>query len=243
MNDSTEKKYNKNKHNKHNNYKSKYVSFNRYIKSKEGEIQLFQKESNQTSLQTNHSNSSHNKEKDNLRQRNKQKNTNHDYYAYASNKIINHFLLNKTNSNKVIKNGSNNDKPIRLNYNKDIEKEISDKENINNNSNEYKNNIQQKINKMKKKICFKGNNDQFIEYLKIIKLKSDIINMVTNIFTDDDNDNEKVNEEDIKKYFYKLEHLKNNKNENENLLNIYKYLAEQLLMANNINRCDISKDV
>jgi hypothetical protein len=238
MNDSTEKKYNKNKHNKHNNYKSNNVSFNRYIKSKEGEIQLFQKESNQTSLQTNHSNSSHNKEKDNLRQRNKQKNTNQDYYA--SNKIINHFLLNKTNSNKVIKNGSNNDKPIRLNYNKDIENEISDKENINN-SNEYKYNIEQKINKMKKKICFKGNNDQFIEYLKLIKLKSDIINMVTNMFTDDDN--EKVNEEEIKKYFYKLEHLKNNRNENENLLNIYKYLTEQLLMANNINRCDISKDI
>ena len=220
-----------------NNYNSNNISFNKYNKLKEGKIQLFEKRCHQSSLKTNHTINSRNKEKIKSLQRNKEKCINNDYYS--TNKMINHFLLNNTNNNKSVKNGQNHHKPIRLNYNVDIEKEIIDKENYSNNSNKYKNYLQQKINEMKKKICFKGNNDQFIEYLKIIKIKSDIANIITNMFSD----TEKLNEGDIKNYFYKLELLKNNKKENENLLNIYKYLAEQLLMANNINKCDISTEI
>ena len=209
-----------------------YNQNNECVKLRDGEIQLFQKKNHASSLNNNHIN---NKEKIKSRQRHKNKFFNHDYYS--TNKIINHFLLNKTNNNKSNKYDSNNDKPIRLNYNKDIGKEMNDKED-NDDSYEYNKTLQYKINDMKKRIGFEGNNDEFIEYLKIIKLKSDITYMAKNIFNSD----EKVNEEDIKKCFYKLEHLKNKINENENLLNIYKYLTEQLLMENNINKCDILND-
>ena len=120
----------------------------------------------------------------------------------------------------------NNNNPIRLNYNIDIDKTLNDKDIIISKNKK----IQQKINKIKNKFHFEGNNDEFIEFLKIIKLKADITNLVEKMF----NDGKNLNEEIIKNCFYKLENFVNNKNnENENLLCIYQYLVEHLLNSNN----------
>ena len=218
-----EKYENENKFNKRDNNVNNNNSYNKYINIEDGEIQLFQKK-NQTSTLNNF----HNKEKIKSRQRHKQKFINNEYYT--SNKIINHFLLNNTNNFKDIKLGLNHNNPIRVNYNMNINQEVNDKNKIaKKNSYDYKNKLQKKINNIKKEIGFEGNNDKFIEYLKLINLKSDITNLVKNIFNND----EKSNEAKIKKCFYKLENLKSKNNENENLLNIYKYLSEQLLKMKN----------
>lgn len=186
-------------------------------------MQLFQKKNEAVSL---NSKNYFNKEKIKSRQNHKQKNL--KYENYITNKTINQFLLNNTNNCKDINTCLKQNKPIRLNYNKDIIQDRNGKENnsiINNNSYEYSKNLEQKISSMKNNMGFEGNDDEFIEYLKIIKLKADITSLVGYMFNND----EKLNEEEIQKCFYKLEQLKKNKNENENLLNIYKYIVEQLL--------------
>lgn len=219
--------FNDSKYNYKSNNNSNSCSYSKYkyIKIKDGEMQLFQKKNQPNQPLSLNSKNYFNKEKVKSRQNHKSKNLKNE--NYITNKTINQFLLNNTNNNKEINTCLKQNKPIRLNYNKDIIQDRNDKENssMNNNSYEYYKNLEQKINNMKKNIGFEGNDDEFIEYIKIIKLKADITNLVGYIF----NNNEKFSEEEIKKCFYKLEQLKKNKNENENLLNIYKYIAEQLL--------------
>ena len=239
-------KYNyKSNNNSNNSSYSKY----KYIKIKDGEMQLFHKK-NQTNqpvgpVSLNFKNY-FNKEKIKSRQNHKHKNL--KYENYTTNKTINQFLLNNTNNNKEIDTCLEQNKPIRLNYNKDIILDRNGKENsnMNKNSYEYYKDLEQKINNLKNNIGFEGDNDEFIEYLKILKLKADITNLVGYMFNNDD----KFNEEEIKKCFYKLEQLKKNQNDNENLLNIYKYIAEQLLpiqskhkIGKNGNKFNFSNDI
>ena len=145
-----------------------------------------------------------------------------------NNKIKNHFMMNNIN-NKAIKSTLNHNMPIRINYYNNYSKE-------NNLVKKNTKNIQNKINALKKKIGFKGNNDEFIEYIKILKVKSDITQLIINMF----NNGKNIDENGIKNCFLSLEHLMSNKvKEDKNLLNIYQYLIEQLLQVNNINKNDI----
>lgn len=159
--------------------------------------------------------------------------TNKNSQNNVNNKIKNHFMMNNT-KNKVIKSALNHNMPIRINYYNNYRKENGNdsvKENYKNNQN-----IQNKINDMKKKIGFEGNNDEFIEYIKILKIKADITQLIINMFSNDKN----LDEDGIKTCFSNLEHLMSNKvKEDKNLLNIYQYLVEQLLQVNNINKNDI----
>ena len=236
--------------NNNNSNSSSYSKF-KYIKIKDGEMQLFQKKSQPNQPVSYNTKNYFNKEKKKSRQNNL------NYENYSTNKT-NQFLLNNNNNYKELNTCIKQNKPIRLNYNKDIIQDRNGKENsfINNNSYEYCQNLKQKINNMKNNIGFEGNDDDFIEYLKILKLKSDITNLVGYMFNND----ETFSEGEMKKCFYKLEQLKKNKNENENLLNIYKYIAEQLLsmqskhkngyknkneklMDNNGNKFNFSNDI
>ena len=161
-------------------------------------------------------------------------------YKYNNiDKIKNHFMMNNTTDFKNIKSCVNHNKPIRINYNMEIEKDIEKDYNINqkneNNSiyDKYKK-IQNKIDNMKKKIGFEGSNEEFIEHLKMIKLKAEITNLVENMFTNNE-DSKDIDEEETKKCFQNLEKLINNKvTEDKNMLSIYQYLVEQLLKVNNI---------
>lgn len=157
--------------------------------------------------------------------------THKDPQNNITNKIKSHFMINNPN-NKIIKSALNHNMPIRLNY-----YDNSSKKNGNNDL--KKENIkkaQNKINDMKKKVGFEGNNDEFIEYIKILKIKADITELVINMFNNDKN----IDEDGIKKCFLNLEHLMSNKvKEDKNLLNTYQYLVEQLLQVNNINKNDI----
>ena len=209
---------------------SNNCSRNKFIKLDEGEIQLFQKKNKPMTL---HINNFHNKNKIKSRQRHKQKFLNHEYNT--SNKIKSHYMLNNTNNSKNIL-CLNRNNPIRLNYNLEIDKTMNEKDILISKNKK----IQHKINKIKKTFEFKGNNDEFIEFLKIIKIKADITNLVENIF----NKGKNLDEEGIKKCFYKLENMMNNtKNENENLLYIYQYLAEHLLNSNDIKKNEILDDI
>jgi len=159
-----------------------------------------------------------------------------------TNQLLNHLNLN--NNTKVEQNMNsyiNKNKPIRLNYNNDFKyeqiiKEIDDKfddikdYNINKDDDEL---IQNKIDSLKNKFGFNGSNEDFIKYLNIIRIKSDLVYLVENLF----NDGENLDEENAEKCFYKLENLLNYKsNKNRNILNIYQFLVEKLLEINNLNK-------
>ena len=226
------------KYNSKSNNNSNNCSFNKFIKNKEGEMQLFNKKNKPISLQ---SNRLRNNGKIKSRQQHKNKYLNHEYNT--TNKILNHFLVNNINNYKNKTSCLNYNKPIRLNYNNDSDKYNKYKDiiiNQYNNDNDIYDNIKKnKINYMKKKLGFEGNNNDFIGYLKIIKLKADITNFVEKMFNVSENLNEK--EIQIQSSFYRLENLIDDNNyENENLLKIYQYLAEQLLIANNINKNNFS---
>ena len=91
------------------------------------------------------------------------------------------------------------------------------------------------IDNIKKQAGFKGNTDDFIEYLEIQNAKSDITLLVEKMFNKDIN---KLIE--TKKCYSNLENVINNiDNENELLLDIYQYLTEQLLKVNNLDHIDV----
>ena len=91
------------------------------------------------------------------------------------------------------------------------------------------------IDNIKKQAGFKGNTDDFIEYLEIQNAKSDITLLVEKIFNKD------INKPiETKKCYSNLENVINNiDNENELLLDIYQYLTEQLLKVNNLDHIDV----
>jgi hypothetical protein len=161
--------------------------------------------------------------------------TNKNPQNNMSNKIKNHFMKNNKN-NKVINSALNHNMPIRINYYNKYLKENGINLKKENSKNCHCHNIQYKIDDMKRKIGFEGNNDEFIEYIKILKIKADITQLIINMFSNDKN----LDEDGIKNCFLNLEHLMSNKvKEDKNLLNIYQYLIEQLLQVNNINKNDI----
>ena len=93
--------------------------------------------------------------------------------------------------------------------------------------------IQNKIDNLKNKFGFNGSNEDFIKYLNIIKIKSDLVYLVENLFNDGDN----LDEENAIECFCKLENLLNYKsNKNKNTLNIYQFLVEKLVEINNLNK-------
>ena len=222
---------------------------NKIIKINDGEIQLYNKKNKSNLL---HEDNSHNKEKIKSRQRHKQKTLKNQYNT--TNKIINRFILSNLNKNKKMNSCINDNNPIRINYNEKSKNFVitprhdkncdiisgSDSSIILCENNSKTKKIQQKINSMKKKVGFEGNNEEFIEYLRILKIKADITYLVENIFNSKENEDENI----TKMCYKKLEKLIENKNtEEKNLLNIYQYLVEQLLKTNNINKDNFLNDI
>ena len=89
---------------------------------------------------------------------------------------------------------------------------------------------------MKSKCNFGGDDDEFIKYLKVMKIKSDLTNLVEIIF----NNGEDMDEEKAQECFDGLENLLEYKNSEDKIeLNVYQYLAEQLIKINNLNKNEI----
>jgi hypothetical protein len=82
--------------------------------------------------------------------------------------------------------------------------------------------------------------DEFIKYLKVVKLKAELTQLVEMIF----NNGEKLNEDNAKMCFCKLENFSDNKHhENDNILNVYQYLVEKLFELNNFNKDVIMNEI
>ena len=242
-NDLDDISYDKNFSFKTNNKSNKFIKFN------DGEILLYHKKNKPNLLQEDNS---YDKEKIKSRQKHKQKTLKNQYNT--TNKIINHFILSNLNKNKKLNSCINDNNPIRINYNEkaknfditprhdkncDITSGNDNSITLCENNNKTKK-IQQKINSMKKKVGFEGNNEEFIEYLRILKIKADITYLVENIFNNKENEDENT----TKMCYKKLENLIENKNnEEKNLLNIYQYLVEQLLKTNNISKYNFLNDI
>jgi hypothetical protein len=242
-NDLDDISYDKNFSFKTNNKSNKFIKFN------DGEILLYHKKNKPNLMQEDNS---YDKEKIKSRQKHKQKTLKNQYNT--TNKIINHFILSNLNKNKKLNSCINDNNPIRINYNEKAKNfDITPRHDKNcditsgndnsitscENNNKTKK-IQQKINNMKKKVGFEGNNEEFIEYLRILKIKADITYLVENIFNNKENEDENM----TKMCYKKLENLIENKNnEEKNLLNIYQYLVEQLLKTNNISKNNFLNDI
>ena len=210
---------NHNSYNSHGSITKKYYELNDEQKNLIHKMKTKPTSLNGSNFYNNNIKSSHINEQTN---KNPQKN--------MTNKIKNHFMINNQ-KNKVIKSALNHNKPIRINYYNNYRKENGN--NLKKENSKNAQNIQDKIDDMKRKIGFEGNNDEFIEYIKILKIKADITQLVINMFNNDKN----IDEDGIKNCFLNLEHLMSNKvKEDKNLLNIYQYLIEQLLQVNNINK-------
>ena len=100
--------------------------------------------------------------------------------------------------------------------------------------------IQEKINKFKNKFSFKGNNEDFIKYLSIVKIKAEIVSLIETLF----NNGEKIIKENAEECFYKLENFIDFKNkEKRNALKVYQYLVNKLLEINNLNKNDVMQEI
>lgn len=221
------------------NFEYKIKNQNKFINLKGGDIQLFKKFKNH---QTPIKNANTKIQKIINSKKNKQ---NMEYKFNNTNQIINHFNLSNTKIDKNLNLNSyiNNNKPIRLNYNNnynydEISQRICNKlSNINKNENDinqYDNieSIQNNIDDLKHNFNFIGNNDEFIKYLKIIKMKAELTNLVEILF----NNGKNIDERNAEKYFYKIDNMVEYKNnEEKNLLNGYQYLIEKLVEINNLN--------
>jgi len=218
---------------------------NKFINLKDGDIQLFQKFKN--------------KQNSNIKIQTKTniKNNKINLYnnKFTKTHIGKHINLNNPNSVKNMNSYINKYKPIRLNYNKNNQnneilhqtynkynndiREENEKEN-GFNSNQNFEIIQGKIDNLKNQFQFLGSNEEFIKYLEILKIKSDLTHLVEILF----NNGEKLNEDKAEECFNKLENLLEYKNEEEkNLLNGYLYLFEKLLKINNLDKSDIISEI
>ena len=225
---------------------------NKFINIKDGDIQLFQKFKNKHI----------NMKNSNLKIQTKTNYENNKINVYnnkfnKTNYIANHMNLNNPNSVKNMNSYINKYNPIRLNYNKkhqynEILQQTCNKfnskikdEDESEKENEFDSNqnceqIQEKIDNLKNQFNFIGSNEEFIKYLEIIKIKSDLTHLVEILF----NNGEKLNEDKAEECFNKLENLFEYKNnEEKNLLNGYQYLFEKLVKINNLNKSDIITEI
>lgn len=227
------------------NYQHKFQNQNKFINIKDGDIQLFQKFKNK---QATMKNNNLNMKRKPITKKNKPSNNKFN----KTNQITNHLFLNnsKIDNNENMNSYINKNKPIRLNYNNnyqydemlqkikykyndDIKKENEYDIGLYNSNTDL---IQEKIDNLKNNFCFVGSNEEFIKYLKVVKMKAELTNLVEILF----NKGEYLNEENAEECFYKLNNLVDYKNNEENnLLNGYKYLYEKLLEINNLNNNDI----
>lgn len=227
------------------NYQHKFQNQNKFINIKDGDIQLFQKFKNK---QATMKNNNLNMKRKPITKKNKPSNNKFN----KTNQITNHLFLNnsKIDNNENMNSYINKNKPIRLNYNNnyqydemlqkikykyndDIKKENEYDIGLYNSNTDL---IQEKIDNLKNNFCFVGSNEEFIKYLKVVKIKAELTNLVEILF----NKGEYLNEENAEECFYKLNNLVDYKNnEEKNLLNGYKYLYEKLLEINNLNNNDI----
>ena len=198
-------KYNKDVH--RYNDSTLFCNDNRFIKIKGGEENLFQRKNKPISFYENNCYKKHKNIKN------------------ITNREISSFMDVNRTVPKNMKSYVASNKPIRLNYNNDLQNDIierkSHKKNINTSYNE-------KINNLKQSISFKGDNEEFIEYLRIIKIKSDITKLILGMFQMDPY----LNDEEIKICFNKIDKLSNNKIKKETG-QIYQYLVEELIKVNN----------
>lgn len=212
-----------------------------------GEAQLFQKYKNRNSL-INNTNT-------NFRRKINSKNNkaNSNFRINKTNQLINHLNLNEKKNTKDEDLYINKNKPIRLKYNNkkndydEINEKIYDKYNDNKKENEYDSDninnkeelIQEKINKFKTKFDFKGNNEDFIKYLNIVKIKTELVNLIEMIA----NNGKKINQENAEECFNKLEQfIEFKNNEKRNALKVYQYLVDKLLEINNLDKNDILRE-
>ena len=232
--------------NKYNNT-YKFEIQNKFINIDDGDIKLFQNKNKNKSKQ--HSINFNTKRK--INSKNKQINMNNK--LNKTNQIINHLDLNNSNDIRNTDFYNMKNKPIRLNYNyreyDEIMQKIYDKYKGKKNENNPKSNlnnignikyVQERIINLKEKFNFEGSNDEFIKYLKVVKLKAELTQLVEMIF----NDGEKLNEDNAKKCFCKLENFLDYKyHENDNILNVYQYLVEKLFELNNFNKDVIMNEI
>jgi hypothetical protein len=215
------------------NYDSKNQSPNKFINIKNGDIQLFQKiKKKHNSIENPNTLYNINRTKTNNK---------FNKFKKTLNNCCSDISINDKNMNSCI----NKNKPLRLSYfnnneNNEINRLNFDKiYNLNKYNNIIDNNIkdiENKINLMKSKCNFGGDDDEFIKYLKVMKIKSDLTNLVEIIF----NNGEDMDEEKAQECFNKLENLLEYKNSEDKIeLNVYQYLAEQLLKINNLNKNEI----
>ena len=239
----------------HRNNEINFRNPNKFINIKDGDIQLFQKFKNKHI----------NMKNSNLKIQTKTNYENNKINIYnnkfnKTNQIANHINLNNTNSVKNMNSYINKYKPIRLNYNKkqqyneilqqtcnkynnninDEDENIKEKKENEFSLNQNNERIQVKIDNLKNQFGFSGSNEEFIKYLEIIKIKSDLTLLVEILF----NNGEKLDEEKAEECFNKLENLLEYKNyEEKNILNGYQYLFEKLVKINNLNKSDIITEI
>ena len=225
--------------------KTKYHK--KFINIDGGEAELFQKYKNNISIVNNNTNTNFRRK---LNSKNNKANLN--FRFNKTNQIINHLSLNDLNNDKNQDTYTNNNKPIRLKYNNKNENDENKKQayykyddvikeneialyNLNNKEEQ----IQDKINKFKTKFCFKGKNEDFIKYLNIVKIKAELVSLIEMLV----NNGEKINKENSKECFNKLEYYMDYKlNKKRNLLKVYQYLVDKLLEINNLNKNDIIQE-
>ena len=233
--------------NSHRNNEINFENPSKFINIKNGDIQLFKKFKNkQIPIKNTNSNI-----KRKLNSKNNKTNINNKFNS--TNPLA--YLINLNNSKSDLNMNSylNKNKPIILNHNKkqrndEMLQQIMNKNNKDmkdeNENYLYLNNnieqIQEKINNLKYHFCFNGNNEEFIKYLKVIKIKADLTHLVEILF----NNGENLNEGNAEECFCKLGNLLDYKfNEEKNLLNGYQYLFENLLKINNLDKNDINIEI
>ena len=226
----------------HRNSENKAQNHNKYINIKDGDIQLFHKFKNKQMTTKN----ADQKIKRKINKKDNKISINNRFNK--TNQLSNRLNLNDLNNERNINMNSyiNRNKPIRLNYDKknqydeifqQINKNYNDDIKYDNEYNSSLNNnfenIQYKIENLKNHFNFKGNNEEFIKYLEIVKMKSDLINLIEILF----NNGENLNEENAEDCFYRLNSFVDFKNKEEkSLLNGYHYLLEKLFEINNLNK-------
>ena len=186
-------------------YRNYSKNQNKFINLNDGDFQLFQKFVNKQVTMDNSNTNIKRKinSKNNIITQNK--NT-----FNKANKTLNYaYLNNSKNSIQNINSNINKSKPFKLkilqnqqNTKVFFQTYYTKNESYRECNNNYYN-INEKLNFLKNKFNFKGNNEEFIKYLKIVKLKSDITCLVEILF----NNGENLNEEKAKECFNKLGNL------------------------------------
>ena len=146
-------------------------------------------------------------------------------YKKNINKSKSYFLKNNNNSSRIYQN-----KIINYKFNSYFKKKYGKEEhknyiNNNNNNSDEDSSDSPKINELMKTVNYKGDKKYFLNYLKEIKVKSDITTIVQNMIK---NNNYIKKGKEINKSFTSRKN-----NNNKKLLDIYEYLLKNIKTKDN----------